>query len=133
MQFEFKNVLVTGAAGFIGFHLAKRLLDDGYVVVGIDNLNPYYDVRLKEARLQELTPYEAFSFHKMELSDKKSLGGLFDQHQFEVVVNLAARMPPSRRQPSGICVVQLCLWSQHQNALFRASQCRSSRLSLCGH
>ena len=91
MNLEFKSVLVTGAAGFIGFHLAKRLLDDGVVVVGIDNVNPYYDVRLKEARLQELAPYATFSFHKMELADKKSLDGLFDRHQFDVVVNLAAQ------------------------------------------
>ena len=91
MDIEYKRVLVTGAAGFIGFHLAKRLLDDGYEVVGIDKVNPYYDVRLKEARLEELIPYPAFSFHKMELSDKESLDGLFGQHQFDVTVNLAAQ------------------------------------------
>jgi len=91
MDLEFKRVLVTGTAGFIGFHLAKRLLDDGYDVVGIDNLNAYYDVGLKEARLDELAPYPGFLFLKMELSDKKSLDDLFGQHRFDVVVNLAAQ------------------------------------------
>jgi UDP-glucuronate 4-epimerase len=91
MDFEFKRILVTGAAGFIGFHLAKRLLEDDYHVVGIDNLNPYYDVRLKQARLDGLTPYQTFTFKKMDLADKESLDDLFGQHQFEVVVNLAAQ------------------------------------------
>ncbi len=91
MDLEFKRILVTGTAGFIGFHLAKRLLDDGYDVVGIDNVNAYYDVGLKEARLDELAPYQTFSFLKMELSDKQSLDDLFGQHHFDVVVNLAAQ------------------------------------------
>ncbi|MBU0699624.1 MAG: NAD-dependent epimerase/dehydratase family protein, partial [Proteobacteria bacterium] len=62
MKFEFNRVLVTGAAGFIGYHLCMRLLQNGCHVVGIDNLNPYYDVRLKTARLERLTPFENFSF-----------------------------------------------------------------------
>ncbi|MDP7355022.1 MAG: NAD-dependent epimerase/dehydratase family protein, partial [Desulfobacterales bacterium] len=59
---EFTRVLITGAAGFIGFHLSKRLLKDGYRVIGIDNLSPYYDVTLKEARLARLTFFQTFSF-----------------------------------------------------------------------
>ena len=91
MDFEFKRVLVTGAAGFIGFHLANRLLEEGYEVVGLDNVNAYYDVRLKEARLAELADKKAFRFVKMDLSDKPSLTELFSRHQFDVVVNLAAQ------------------------------------------
>lgn len=91
MDFEFRKVLVTGAAGFIGFHLAKRLLDNGYEVAGIDNVNAYYDVSLKQARLEILDSYPKFSFLKMELSDTASLDDLFGWHQFDVVVNLAAQ------------------------------------------
>ena len=91
MDFEFKTALVTGTAGFIGFHLAERLLKEGYDVVGLDNVNSYYDVRLKEARLAKLADNKAFSFYKMDLSDKESLGKLFGRHQFDVVVNLAAQ------------------------------------------
>lgn len=91
MNFDFERVLVTGTAGFIGFHLANRLLESGYDVVGLDNVNSYYDVRLKEARLAELTDKKAFRFFKMDLSDKESLSGLFGRHQFDVVVHLAAQ------------------------------------------
>ena len=65
MNFEFKRVLVTGAAGFIGFHLARRLLQDGVGVIGIDNLNTYYDVEIKKARLQELADQRNFTFVKI--------------------------------------------------------------------
>jgi UDP-glucuronate 4-epimerase len=91
MGFEFKRILVTGTAGFIGFHLARRLLSEGYDVVGLDNVNSYYDVRLKQARLAELAVSKAFTFVKMDLSEKDSLSDLFSQHQFDVVVNLAAQ------------------------------------------
>lgn len=91
MAFRFKLVLVTGAAGFIGFHLAKRLLDSGCHVTGIDNLNPYYDVRLKEDRLAILATHENFEFHKTDLSDKKGLEKIFGNTSFDVVVNLAAQ------------------------------------------
>jgi len=91
MTLEFKSVLVTGAAGFIGFHLTKRLLEEGYAVIGVDNLNPYYDVRLKEDRLSLLKPFEQFGFVNLDLSERKTMQALFKENEFEVVVNLAAQ------------------------------------------
>ena len=91
MNFQFNRVIVTGAAGFIGFHLSMRLLKDGCHVTGIDNLNSYYDVKLKEARLEKLTSFENFSFYKIDLSDKKSLEEIFNNTKHDVVVNLAAQ------------------------------------------
>jgi UDP-glucuronate 4-epimerase len=91
MNFQFNRVLVTGAAGFIGFHLSMRLLKNGCHVTGIDNLNSYYDVKLKEARLERLTSFENFSFYKMDISDKKSLEEIFNNTKYDVVVNLAAQ------------------------------------------
>lgn len=91
MDFRFKNVLVTGAAGFIGFHLAKRLTDEGYKVTGIDNLSPYYDVNLKEDRLEILNGSQNFTFIQLDLSDREPLEDLFHKTPFDVVVNLAAQ------------------------------------------
>lgn len=91
MNFQFKRVFVTGAAGFIGFHLSRRLLKEGCHVTGIDNLNHYYDVGLKEARLEKLTPFENFSFFKTDLSDREGLKKVFKNREFDVVVNLAAQ------------------------------------------
>lgn len=88
------KVLVTGVAGFIGFHVAKRLLSQNVIVVGIDNLNDYYDVNLKEARLQELAKHPQaanFSFVKLDISDAVALQGLFKQHNFMQVIHLAAQ------------------------------------------
>ena len=91
MNYSYNNVLVTGAAGFIGFSLSKRLLDEGYQVFGVDNLNDYYDPQLKQARLEMLKAYPAFSFHRTDLSDDKGLEAIFKQNTIEVVVNLAAQ------------------------------------------
>ncbi len=91
MNIDFKNILVTGAAGFIGFHLSKRLLNDGFYVTGIDNMNDYYDVSLKDARLNELKPYPNFSFFKTDLEDLEGMEKIFKNTPFDVVVNLAAQ------------------------------------------
>ena len=91
MNFKFRNALVTGAAGFIGYSLAKRLLAEGIRVVGLDNLNDYYDVNLKRDRLAQLENHAGFTFARQDLADLKALETLFNEHQFEVVVNLAAQ------------------------------------------
>ena len=95
------KALVTGIAGFIGFHVAKRLLSEGYSVVGIDNLNDYYDVQLKKDRLKELGIYESdntwvssnahLSFIRMDLQEKDALLNLFSDNKFDYVVHLAAQ------------------------------------------
>jgi len=86
-----KMILVTGAAGFIGFHLAQRLLADGREVVGVDSINSYYDPALKEARLDILKNYAGFSFEKLDLADRSASKSLFEQHHFPTVVHLAAQ------------------------------------------
>jgi len=88
---NYNTVLVTGAAGFIGYHLSKRLLENGCSVTGIDNLNSYYDVSLKKARLEMLTPSENFSFFKIDIADKEGMEKIFQRMHFDVVVNLAAQ------------------------------------------
>ena len=85
------RVLITGAAGFIGSTLAHRLLDRGDEVLGLDNLNDYYDVRLKQARLDRLTPRPGFSFVKASLEDREALDAAFDAFKPQRVVNLAAQ------------------------------------------
>jgi UDP-glucuronate 4-epimerase len=85
------KILVTGTAGFIGFHLTKRLLDRGDQVVGLDNLNDYYDVSLKEARLSQLTGRDGFSFVKVDLADRPAMAELFATGGFDKVVHLAAQ------------------------------------------
>ena len=88
-----KTVLVTGAAGFIGSNLVKRLYEDvkELTVIGVDNMNDYYDVRLKEARLQELSKYSSFVFLKGNIADKTFITDLFEKYTPQVVVNLAAQ------------------------------------------
>ena len=86
-----EKVLVTGAAGFIGFHLCRRLLDLGADVTGLDNLNDYYDVRLKVDRLKEIEGKRNFKFVKLDLADKSSISGLFSRQKFDRVINLAAQ------------------------------------------
>lgn len=86
-----KIYLITGAAGFIGHFLAKRLLEKGCRVIGVDNLNDYYDVSLKQARLERLRPYERFTFIKGDIADKDFVIKSFTDHKPEIVVNLAAQ------------------------------------------
>src|SRR5215216_319325 len=84
-------ILVTGAAGFIGFHVARRLLQDGQSVIGVDNLSAYYDPALKQARLAELVPFSPFRFVKLDLADRDGTAALFAAHRFPHVVHLAAQ------------------------------------------
>lgn len=91
MVFPFKHAIVTGAAGFIGFHLSKRLLESGVAVTGIDNLTPYYDVNLKKDRLAQLEEFNDFSFCQADLADKDVIDEIFRRSEPEVVVNLAAQ------------------------------------------
>jgi UDP-glucuronate 4-epimerase len=85
------KVLVTGVAGFIGYHLAQRLIKEGVEVIGIDNLNDYYDVNLKKARLAQLDSQAGFTFQFLELSDRLQVTQLFQNYTFDYVVNLAAQ------------------------------------------
>jgi len=88
-----KAILVTGAAGFIGANLSQRLLDEleDVKVIGLDSVNNYYDVSIKEYRLQQLSGYLSFTFIKGNIADKKLVTSVFEQYKPEVVVNLAAQ------------------------------------------
>jgi len=86
-----KAYLITGAAGFIGYFLSKKLLDQGCTVIGIDNVNDYYDVKLKHTRLEQLEPYEKFTFLKVDISNKEALTNVFKEYTPNIVVNLAAQ------------------------------------------
>ena len=86
-----KKILVTGAAGFVGSYLSKALLNNGITVIGLDNLNDYYDPALKDERLKILLPEENFTFIKGDISDKDFIMSLFETEKFDVVVNLAAQ------------------------------------------
>ncbi len=85
------KILITGAAGFIGMHTAKRLLERGDEVVGVDNINDYYDVKLKQDRLEQLKSYDKFRFIKLDIADKEVMEALFAKEGFQRVVNLAAQ------------------------------------------
>src|ERR1700691_4464085 len=91
-QVSDKPILVTGAAGFIGAHLVQRLLADGFEVVGVDNLNNYYDPRLKDARLRKLCMGPRFWFFPLDLADRSRTESLFADGDFEAVIHLAAQL-----------------------------------------
>jgi len=86
-----KDIFISGAAGFIGFHLSKALLERGSTVIGYDNVNDYYDVTLKQARIDALNEYQRFTFIKGDLVDKLAIDELFSNNNFDIVVNLAAQ------------------------------------------
>ena len=86
-----EKILITGGAGFIGFHLSKRLLDNNYQVIVVDNLNDYYDVNLKKERLKILKEYKNFIFIKADISNKDEIMKPFQEYNFDVVINLAAQ------------------------------------------
>jgi UDP-glucuronate 4-epimerase len=91
MRLNYKTALITGAAGFIGYHLSERLLKEGYIVVGVDNLNDYYDVNLKKARLERLQRKKNFVFHQIDIADLEGIKAVFTDHNIDVAVNLAAQ------------------------------------------
>lgn len=86
-----RKLLITGVAGFIGFHLSRWLLANGETVIGIDNLNDYYDVGLKQARLEQLFPFKGFQFVQMDISDRAAIADSFATHRPDIVINLAAQ------------------------------------------
>ena len=140
------KILVTGAAGFIGFHVSRRLLAEGHIVTGYDNLNPYYDVTLKHARLAELAKEAAFRFVEGDLADSDAVDALFHEGKFTHVVNLAAQagVRYSLKNPKAygdanltgflnileacrhnkiehlVYVILLGLWREYRDAVFRA-------------
>jgi len=85
------KILITGSAGFIGYHLSKRLLKENYQIVGVDNLNDYYDVDLKKSRLKYLLEFNNFTFYQYNIEDIKNIHKLFKKHQFNMVIHLAAQ------------------------------------------
>ena len=86
-----KTYLITGAAGFIGYYLSRTLLQKGYTVIGLDNINDYYDVQLKYTRLNLLNTFDTFTFIQGDISDKATVFSLFSQYTPNYVINLAAQ------------------------------------------
>jgi len=127
-----KKVLVTGAAGFIGYHLSKSLLNKGYEIVGIDNMNSYYNVKLKEARIADIIENSNFHFYKMDICDMESMNVLFDENQFDIIVNLAAQAGvrysidnPKAYLDSNLCgffnILELCRHHKIEHLVFASS------------
>jgi UDP-glucuronate 4-epimerase len=150
-------VLVTGAAGFIGSHVSRRLLDRGDTVLGLDNLNDYYDVRLKEARLARLSSHPQFQFVKLDLSDRARYGGALRDsihsargasggagrcpvftgqsaclhgEQRRRVLEHSRRLSASQGRALGLCLHEFGVRRPHEDAVLGARQCRSSRVAL---
>ena len=86
-----KNILLTGCVGFIGYHLSLKMLKNGHYVFGIDSLNNYYDVKIKNKRLAELKKYQKFKFFKLDLVEKNKLNKIFINNKISLIVNLAAQ------------------------------------------
>ena len=86
-----KKILITGVAGFIGYHLAEKLLNNNYHIIGIDNLNDYYDPTLKKARLNNLNKFSNFEFQKIDFIQTNALTSIFKNNQFEQVIHLGAQ------------------------------------------
>ena len=86
-----KRVLITGVAGFIGFHIAKKYLSEEIEVIGIDNVNDYYDIRLKHARLKLLQKSNRFIFRKIDIKDREAIESIFNGYSFDIVIHLAAQ------------------------------------------
>ena len=95
------KILVTGVAGFIGMHVAKRLLEAGSEVVGVDNLNDYYDVKLKQDRLEQLRPFERFRFVKLDLAEREAVAVLFAQEAFSL--KKAVKLPDCVKLSGQLC------------------------------
>src|SRR5215210_363457 len=105
------KVMVTGLAGFIGFHLGQRLLDQGDEVVGLDNLNPYYDVSLKEARLAQLgNTGRKLRFYKLSLADRDGMSRVFANERPDIVVNLAAQVGVRNSLQNPFAYAETNLW-----------------------
>lgn len=126
------RILVTGAAGFIGFHTSKALLDNGHEVTGLDNLNDYYDPQLKQARLQRLTPRNGFRYIKEDIADRKAIAKLFSELRPERVVHLAAQAGvrhafdhPHEYINSNISgfmnILEGCRWNDVQHLVFAST------------
>src|SRR5690625_970456 len=85
------NILITAAAGCIGIHLSKKRLEQGHQIIGLDNLNDYYDVQLKQDILAILNEYDNFTFYEADLADREAVEAIFDSEKIDVVINLAAQ------------------------------------------
>jgi len=127
-----KTVLITGAAGFIGFFLSKRLLQEGYTVIGLDNLNDYYKVSLKEARLQQLISERGFIWSKLDITDLAALQNIFMEYAPQVVINLAAQagVRYSLKNPHAYIqsnvvgfmnILECCRYSKVEHLIFASS------------
>ncbi|MGV8149909.1 MAG: GDP-mannose 4,6-dehydratase, partial [Alkaliphilus sp.] len=125
-------ILITGAAGFIGFHLSQKLLDKGHTVIGIDNLNDYYDVKLKEDRLAILKKQANFKFNKISLEDRAAVNKVFENYQPACVINLAAQagVRYSLQNPHAyvdanivgfVNILEACRYNQVEHLIFASS------------